>query len=201
MKKSILMIILVLSVILGNVSCQKDTPTDNQTQENNPATQQENEPTQNKKTNPEGKENKQEAQQNTFRQLHGIFYGTQEDKPDLLVFDFDLYEKPMLLDDEARVFFSEKPMNTLVDLKITEQDDHLLIVSADLIDTFDIRAKYDGLADNNHAVFQFGEKGFVVQVSPEMTEKLSKLNTNELYTVTIKQNEIEQANPVLLDLK
>lgn len=143
----------------------------------------------------------QENGVNSLSQMPGIFYSAQEEHPDILIFDFSSYEKPMVLGDEARVFFSGKPMNTLVELHLKEKNERLEIQSVKAVETLQVQAQYVGLSDNNHAVFQFGEKGFVVQVSSEMNDVLSRLKENERYTLTIRQNEIEQANPVLTDLK
>lgn len=199
MKKRLFVLLFISFILLIGSACSHESSDTNEPSKN------ESSQNENSLQNDEKKENGNQPDEkngvNALSQIPGIFYSAQEEHPDILIFDFALYEKPMILNDEARVFFSGKPMNTLVELQLEENNRQLEIVSAKSVDTLQVQAQYIGLSDNNHAIFQFGEKGFVVQISSEMNKKIAQLTTDEQYTVTIRQNEIEQANPVLTDLQ
>lgn len=147
------------------------------------------------------KEKENKVDEKELTKSYGIFYSTEGENPDILILDAVLNDKKVILGDEARVFFSDKVMNTLVQLEIREQDQKIFIEKAELVEKASLKAKYNGFSDGNYAEFQIGKKGFVIEIPYEMVDKLKETKMHELLSLTIKPNEIKQGNPVLVDYK
>lgn len=133
--------------------------------------------------------------------VNGIYYSASGEKADILILDETLEGREILLGDEVRVFFTDKPMNSLTELEIKEKEGSLFVEKARSVPKISFQAKYSGMSDSSSAEFQVGERGFVLLVAEELTEKLSQEKAGELMDITIEQNETEQANPVLIDFK
>ena len=135
------------------------------------------------------------------KEIYGIFYGYDEDKADILILDPSIHgNNPILLDD-ARVFFSDKEMNSLVKLWVEVKEQRIDVYDAEMADEATTVAKYIGFADSNFAEFQILDNPFVVQVPSDLASSLENINTNELLEITIIPNEIEGGNTVLKNVK
>lgn len=165
---------------------------------------------QNEKDGPQEKEKDQQKQtgdpQSSLtagdrKSVSGIYYSSSGETADILILDSSLGSREILLGDEARVFFTDKTMNTLTELEVRDENGKLFAEKAKPAEKIFVKARYEGMSDGSSAEFQVGERGFVVQVAEELTEKLAAENAGELMEITIEQNTVEQANPILVDFK
>ena len=136
-----------------------------------------------------------------LKQVNAIFYSMDADKADMIILDSNLDSKEITLKDEARVFLTDKEVNTVVSLQIKESSNGIEVYNAKDADKATAKAKYIGFADNNFAEFEIMNKAFVLQIPEALKTELEKVNTNELLEITIKTNEIPIANPVLESFK
>ena len=140
-----------------------------------------------------------------LKQVNAIFYSMDADKADMIILDSNLDSnldsKEITLKDEARVFLTDKEVNTVVSLQIKESSKGIEVYNAKDADKATAKAKYIGFADNNFAEFEIMNKAFVLQIPEALKTELEKVNTNELLEITIKTNEISIANPVLESFK
>ena len=140
-----------------------------------------------------------------LKQVNAIFYSMDADKADMIILDSNLDSnldsKEITLKDEARVFLTDKEVNTVVSLQIKESSKGIEVYNAKDADKATAKAKYIGFADNNFAEFEIMNKAFVLQIPEALKTELEKVNTNELLEITIKTNEIPIANPVLESFK
>lgn len=134
-------------------------------------------------------------------EVPAIFYSTDKEIADMLVLDTSVHGNNITLMDDARVFFTDKKMNSLVMLKVEVLEQSMKVYEAEDIKSATAWAKYIGFADNNFAEFEMLEKPFVVQIPENLKEKLMEVNENELLQITIEQNETPEANTVLKDFK
>lgn len=165
---------------------------------------------QNGKEDPEEKEKDQQTQAGDpqssstagdRKSVSGIYYSSSGETADILILDSSLGGRQILLGDEARVFFTDKTMNTLTELEVRDENGKLVAEKARPAEKISVKARYEGMSDGSSAEFQVGERGFVVQVAEELTEKLAAEKAGELMDITIEQNTVEQANPILVDFK
>lgn len=204
MKKRLLLVGLMVFMLFTMISCTSGNQQgENDNSGNKPSTEHttdQNNDNQENKDNTNSNNNEEVDNKNASK-VFGIFYGTDGDKPDLLILDSAYHGKKLQLNDESRVFFSDKVMNTLVEAKVVESNGEIQVESAKEIEKIQLKGKYIGFSDGNFAEFQVGEKGFVVEVPQDLVEKLKETKGNELLSITIKQNETKQANPILVDFK
>lgn len=157
--------------------------------------------------NPDNQANPEDepAVDKDLKQVNAIFYSMDADKADMIILDSNLDSnldsKEITLKDEARVFLTDKEVNTVVSLQIKESSKGIEVYNAKDADKATAKAKYIGFADNNFAEFEIMNKAFVLQIPEALKTELEKVNTNELLEITIKTNEIPIANPVLESFK
>ncbi len=160
-------------------------------------------------TNEETSDNKNELSENEektdadkeLKEVSAIFYSMEEDKAEMIILDPEVHGNNIILTDEVRVFFSDKKVNTIVNLEIKVKNQSIEVYNAKNTDDAKTRAKYIGFADNNFAEFEMIDKPFMLQIPDELKTDLEKVNTNELLEITIEENEVAIANPILKSFK
>lgn len=200
MKRRVWMSFCLVFILLLGVGCVQ-SKTDKSTQSDNRQEVQQNEQqTSSSQPSDQSKPDQKDTKRNLSK-VYGIFYGSEQDQADILLFDSVFNGDPIFLSDEARVFFSDKGMNTLVELDVEDRDGKIFVKEAKTVQKASLEVKYIGFSDNNYAEFQLGEKGIVVEVSEHLIDRLMKVSTHELLSIVIEQSETEQANPILVDFK
>lgn len=134
-------------------------------------------------------------------EVPAIFYSTNQEKAEMLILDTSVHGNNIILMDDARVFFTDKKMNSLVKLKVKVLEQSMEVYEAEDLQSAKTWAKYIGFADNNFAEFEVLEKPFVIQIPSDLSEDLMEVNENELLEITIEQNEVPEANTVLKSFK
>lgn len=193
MKKLTLILTIFLIAMLSFTACSEQNPPSSPEQPD--VTQQPETPA------PEETDPPADDEEKEFVEVAAIFYSTDQEKADMLILDTSVHGNNVTLMDDARVFFTDKNMNSLVKLKVKVLKQSVEVYEAEDLESAKTWAKYIGFADNNFAEFEVLEKPFVVQIPPELNEELMEVNENELLEITIEQNETPQANTVLKDFK
>lgn len=133
--------------------------------------------------------------------VKAIFYSMDGDKADMIILDPEVHGNNIVLKDEARVFLTDKEVNTVVSVEIKVLSQSIEIYKVSDTKEAMTEAKYVGFADNNFAEFKMLDQSFMLQIPDENKSKLEKVSTNELLDITIKSNEEPMANPVLVTFK
>lgn len=193
MKKLTLILTIFLIAMLSFTACsEQNTPSSPQP----PDVVQQPETPAPEDTDPPGDDKEKE-----LVEVAAIFYSTDQEKADMIILDTSVHGNNVILMDDARVFFTDKKMNSLVKLKVKVLEQSIEVYEAEDLQSAKTWAKYIGFADNNFAEFEVLEKPFVVQIPADLSEELMEVNANELLEITIEQNEAPEANTVLKDFK
>lgn len=134
-------------------------------------------------------------------EVYGLFFSYEEEMGNMIILDPTVHGNNIILMDEARVFFTDKEMNTLVKMWIDVKEQEIEVYDAELVEQATTVVKYIGFADSNFAEFQILENYFVVQIPRDLADEFEDINTNELLEITIIPNETEGGNTVLKSVK
>lgn len=149
-------------------------------------------------TLPENEPEQEQAVDKDLKDVKAIFYSMDGETADMIILDPEVHGNNIALKDEARVFLTDKTVNTVVSLKIKVLSQGIDVYEASDAKEAMTQAKYVGFADSNFAEFKMLDKAFMLQIPDENKTKLEKVSINELLEITVKSNGEPMANPVLV---
>lgn len=116
------------------------------------------------------------------------------------LYEYDTFE---LYDDvKTKIQKGNYKQNTLIAINFVLEKDKTIpvITQIEKIDKTQVKAVFNGMADNNFAEFKIGNKIFVFQISDKLKDAFNDIKEGSDINITIKPSETPEGNMVVVEI-